>query len=46
MQGANPVVQSSLYANEPLYQIYHQSAVIRHVVSQNSEIADDEGDTT
>ena len=30
-----------LYENEPLYQIYHQNAVVRDVISQNTSDSED-----
>jgi len=32
-----------LYENEPLYQIYHQSAIVRDVISQNAASGDEHG---
>ena len=36
-----PADDDSLYVNEPLYQIYHQGAVVREVISQNAVTDDD-----
>jgi len=32
-----------LYENEPLYQIYHQGAIVRDVISQNASSDDENG---
>ena len=41
--GSLPDQDDSLYDDEPLYQIYHQSAVVRDVISQNAASDNEHG---